>query len=189
MEPATEPPAAGSGLDAVQTRTDGLTIDRHAVDEIEGCLVLHLRGHIGPHNVESFRERTEAVVDAGFVSLILHCAGLQVLSGTAIGAFAALHRELRLRGGDLVLLKLQPQAGEPFRLLGFADLMTVATELSEAVSYLSGTGRAAPAGIFPHVLECPACARRLRAVKSGRFRCSSCQAILAINNGAQVFAA
>ena len=112
-----------------------------------------------------------------------------LLSGTAIGAFATLQRELRQRGGDLVLLNLQEPEHEQLRLLGFADLFTVAAGLEEAVSGLSSPGENSPAVLFPHVLECPACTARLRAVKPGRFRCSSCQAVLAINHGAQVFAA
>lgn len=186
-EPAAERSLSGGPASGIQT--DGLAIDQHAIDEVENCLILHLRGHIGPHNVESFREQTEEVMDTGFLRLILHCAGLQTLSGIAIGAFASLHRKLRLRGGDLVLLQLQPQASELFRLLGFADLVTVATELSDAASSLSTPGQTNTEGIFPQVLACPACDTWLRAAKPGRFRCSSCQVVLAINNGAQAFAA
>ena len=182
-QPVTEQLAVGSDL-----RTAGFALQLHEIDGAESGVALHLSGRIGPDNVELFRDRTDAVVEAGFLRLILDCAALHTLSGTAIGAFAALQRRLRLRGGDLVLLRLREPAHELFRLLGFADLLTVATELEEAVSRLASPDQTAPAVLFPHVLECPACTTRLRAVKSGRFRCSNCQAVLAINNGAQVFA-
>lgn len=152
-------------------------------------MALHLRGHLGSHNLKMFRDRVDALVANRSTRLILHCAGLQALSGVAIGAFASLQRKLRLLGGDMVLLKLPPQAAESFCRLGFSDLLPVAAEIDEATSYLLGTGEIVSEGIFPHVLQCPACETKLRADRSGRFRCSSCQAILAINNGAQVFAA
>ncbi len=175
--------------DRLDARSDGLVIESQAVDGAEGCMTLHLSGRIGADDLNRFRDRTCAALEAGFVRLILDCAGLRELSGAAIGAFAALQRTLRLRGGDVALVALPEPAGDLFRLLGFADLFTVAAELDEAASRLAAPERTAPAVLFPHVVECPACAARLRTVKSGRFRCSQCQAVLAINNGAQVFAA
>ena len=189
-ESVTERP--GGRLDA---RSDDLMIEPQAVDGAEGCMTLHLSGRLGADDMDRFRDRAGAALEAGFVRLILNCAGLRELTGAAMGAFAALQRTLRLRGGDVALVALPEPAGGPFRtggpfqLLGFADLFTVAATIDEAVSRLTAADRPAPAVIFPRVVECPACAARLRTVKSGRFRCSQCQAVLAINNGAQVFAA
>ena len=189
-ESVTERP--GGRLDA---RSDDLVIEPQAVDGAEGCMTLHLSGRLGADDLDRFRDRAGAALEAGFVRLILNCAGLRELTGAAMGAFAALQRTLRLRGGDVALVALPEPAGgpfrtgDPFRLLGFADLFTVAAKIDEAVARLTAADRPAPAVIFPRVVECPACAARLRTVKSGRFRCSQCQAVLAINNGAQVFAA
>lgn len=183
-EPVTERPSAG--LDA---RSADLVIESQVVDRIEGCMALHLSGRIGADDLDRFRDRACAAAQAGFDRLILDCAGLSELSGTAIGAFAGLQRTLRLRGGDVALAALPEPAGDLFRQLGFADLFAVAAEIDEAASLLAAPERTGPAVLFPHVVECPACSARLRAVKSGRFRCSQCQAVLAINNGAQVFAA
>ena len=36
--------------------------------------------------------------------------------------------------------------------------------------------------IFPKVFACPMCTKHLRATRSGRFRCSECKSILAIND-------
>lgn len=188
-EPATAKPATGRPSAGLGARPADLTIESQVVDRVEGCMALHLSGRLGADDLDRFRDRTGAAVHAGFVRLILDCAGLRELSGAAIGAFAGLQRTVRLRGGDLALAALPEPAGDLFRLLGFADLFAVAVELDEAVALLAAPERTAPAVLFPHVVECPACSARLRAVKSGRFRCSQCQAVLAINNGAQVFAA
>ena len=187
-EPGSEQPTAGPDV-----RDSGFTLQ---VDSgaVAGGAILRLGGRIDPMDVQRFRQRSDAVVAAGHLRLILDCTALHTLSGAAIGAFAALQRRLRKRGGDLVLLNLREPERQFFRLLGFADLLAVAMDLEEAVSHLAtprqATPRqAAPAVLFPHVLECPTCTTRLRAVKPGRFRCSSCQEVLAINHGAQVFAA
>ena len=185
-ELGSEQPA--EGLD-VQDSGFTLQVDRIVGGPVADGAVLHLGGRIDPTNVQRFRKRSDAVVEAGYLRLILDCTALHTLSGAAIGAFAALQRRLRRRGGDLVLLNLREPEREFFRLLGFADLLAVAMDLEEAVSHLATPRQAAPAVLFPHVLECPTCTTRLRAVKPGRFRCSSCQAVLAINHGAQVFAA
>ena len=43
--------------------------------------------------------------------------------------------------------------------------------------------------IFPKIFSCPVCSKRLKATKSGRFRCSECKTILAIDNQGEVFLA
>jgi tRNA(Ile2) C34 agmatinyltransferase TiaS len=40
--------------------------------------------------------------------------------------------------------------------------------------------------VFPKVVSCPICYRKLKAVKAGRFRCSECKNILAIDEAGQV---
>ncbi|MCP4178729.1 MAG: anti-sigma F factor antagonist, partial [bacterium] len=41
--------------------------------------------------------------------------------------------------------------------------------------------------IFPKIFRCPICSKKLKASKAGRFRCSECKTILAIDNSGQVF--
>ena len=41
--------------------------------------------------------------------------------------------------------------------------------------------------LFPKIFACPVCSKKLKATKSGRFRCSECKTILAIDNQGQVF--
>ncbi|MBE6350425.1 MAG: anti-sigma F factor antagonist, partial [Spirochaetaceae bacterium] len=41
--------------------------------------------------------------------------------------------------------------------------------------------------VFPKIFACPVCSKKLKAVKSGRFRCSECKTILAIDEQGQVF--
>jgi ribosomal protein L37AE/L43A len=40
---------------------------------------------------------------------------------------------------------------------------------------------------FPKIFSCPICSKKLKAVRSGRFRCRGCNSILAVNSQGKVF--
>ena len=60
--------------------------------------------------------------------------------------------------------------------------------LTEAVEFFN---RESSAGggtdLFPKIFQCPICSKKLKATRSGRFRCSECKTILAIDKAGQVF--
>ena len=86
---------------------------------------------------------------------------------------------------DVVLLEIQPKVYEVFQLLGFSQFFNIKNSTEEAVSFFSQGGQAS-SSVFPVVIECPVCSKKLRATKSGRFRCSGCKSILAINDNGEV---
>ena len=53
-----------------------------------------------------------------------------------------------------------------------------------SLNYVSS---AIQANAFPQVFACPICSKKLKATKPGRFRCSECKTILAIDGNARVF--
>jgi len=61
--------------------------------------------------------------------------------------------------------------------------------LEDAIKFFQGGGstEATENGIFPKTFNCPICSKRLKASRAGRFRCSECKTILAIDNSGQVF--
>ena len=59
--------------------------------------------------------------------------------------------------------------------------------LDEAVSFFAARGEEGKGTIFPRIFKCPICSKKLKASKPGRFRCSECKTILAIDNAGQVF--
>ena len=92
---------------------------------------------------------------------------------------------LKPKGGDVVLLEIQPKVYEVFQLLGFSQFFNIKNSTEEAVSFFSEGGQSS-SSIFPLVISCPVCSKKLRATKSGRFRCSGCKSILAINEQGEV---
>jgi anti-sigma B factor antagonist len=90
------------------------------------------------------------------------------------------------RGGDLVLVGMAKRVFEVFQLLGFSSFFNIEKTLEEAIEMLKTQSKQDIEGPFPKVFGCPICAKKLRASKAGRFRCSECKSILIINETGQV---
>ena len=119
--------------------------------------------------------------------MIFHCSGLNYVSSTGIGSFTAFLKAVKPRGGDLVLLEIQPKVYEVFQLLGFSQFFNIKDNLDEAIEFFTKGGTKVESEVFPKIFKCPICSKKLKAVKAGRFRCSECKTILAIDNNGQVF--
>jgi anti-anti-sigma factor len=174
-----------SGFD--DEKDDSLKIQLQRVSEIEGCLVLYLSGYIDTYNSNFFQKRIQKAIENGFIRLIFQCGGLNYVSSTGIGSFTAFLKSTKPRGGDLVLLEIQPKVYEVFQLLGFSQFFNIKENLEEAINFFRpGSSKEQP-GLFPKIFVCPICSKKLKAVKPGRFRCSECKTILAIDATGQVF--
>ncbi|MCK4541948.1 MAG: STAS domain-containing protein [Spirochaetales bacterium] len=174
-----------SGFD--EEKDDSLKIRLQKIDAVEGCLVLYLTGYIDTYNSNFFQKRVTKAVEAGFTRLIFNCAGLNYVSSTGIGSFTAFLKAVKPRGGDLVLLEIQPKVYEVFQLLGFSQFFNIKDNLNESVDFFSSGGKGKGTEVFPKIFNCPICSKRLKATRAGRFRCSECKTILAIDNSGQVF--
>jgi anti-sigma B factor antagonist len=170
-----------------EEKDDSLKIRLQKVDNVEGCLVLYLTGYIDTYNSNFFQKRVTKAVEAGFIRLIFNCSGLNYVSSTGIGSFTAFLKAVKPRGGDLVLLEIQPKVYEVFQLLGFSQFFNIKDTLDEAVEFFSKGGTTKKTEVFPKIFKCPICSKKLKATKAGRFRCSECKTILAIDNSGQVF--
>jgi hypothetical protein len=118
--------------------------------------------------------------------LIFNCSALNYVSSTGIGSFTVFLKIVKPKDGDVVLLEIQPKVYEVFQLLGFSQFFNIKSSAEEAMSYFSAGGSSAPSSTFPLIISCPVCNKKLRATKAGRFRCSGCRSILAINDGGEV---
>jgi anti-sigma B factor antagonist len=170
-----------------EEKDDSLKIKLQKVDSVEGCLVLYLTGYIDTYNSNFFQKRVTKAVEANYVRLIFNCSGLNYVSSTGIGSFTAFLKAVKPRGGDLVLMEIQPKVYEVFQLLGFSQFFNIKDSLDEAVDYFVKGGQTGSTNVFPKIFKCPICSKKLKATKAGRFRCSECKTILAIDNSGQVF--
>lgn len=168
-------------------RDDSLKINLEKLNDVESGLVIYLNGYIDTYNSSFFQKRIQKVVEAGFINLVFNCASLNYVSSTGIGSFTAFLKMIKPKGGDIVLLEIQPKVYEVFQLLGFSQFFNIKDSLAEATAFFQQGGTPTPESIFPKVFSCPVCSKRLKATKAGRFRCSECKSILAIDQQGQVF--
>ena len=168
-------------------KDESLKIKLQRVSEVDGCLVLYLTGYIDTYNSNYFQKRVQKAIEAGYIRLMFHCGGLNYVSSTGIGSFTAFLKAVKPRGGDLILLEIQPKVYEVFQLLGFSQFFNIKDNLDDSVNFFRKGSLAEPISIFPKIFSCPICSKKLKALKSGRFRCSECKTILAIDSVGQVF--
>ena len=168
-------------------KDDSLKIRLQRVDGLDKCVVVFLDGYIDTYNSAFFQKRVAKIIDGGFIQIVFNCAALNYVSSTGIGSFTAFLKTVKPRGGDVVLLEIQPKVYEIFQLLGFSQFFNIKDSLSDAVAFFQNSNTTADTEIFPKVFACPICSKKLKATKPGRFRCSECKTILAIDNNAQVF--
>jgi anti-sigma B factor antagonist len=161
-------------------KDDSIKIRLQKIEDTQGCLVLYLTGYIDTYNSNHFQKCVTKAIEAGFIKLVFNFSGLNYLSSTGIGSFTQFLKTVRPRGGDLVLLEIQPKVYEVFQLLGFSQFFNIKENLDEAVSFFAAKGEEGKGTVFPKIFKCPICSRRLRAPKAGRFRCSECKTILAL---------
>jgi anti-sigma B factor antagonist len=167
-------------------KDDSLKIRLQNFKDVNGLVALYLTGYIDTYNSNNFQKRVGKAIDSGYTKLIFHCSGLNYVSSTGIGSFTAFLKSVKPRGGDIVLLEIQPKVYEVFQLLGFSQFFNIKDNLEEAVNFFRKAGKVGKTQVFPRIFKCPICSKKLKATKAGRFRCSECKSILVIDNSGQV---
>jgi anti-anti-sigma factor len=74
---------------------------------------------------ESLRDVRRLVNEPGRHRLHLDLSGVRIPTAGGLGALITLHEELRIRGGRLVLLNVQPWAYEVFSLTRLTEVLDV----------------------------------------------------------------
>ena len=164
-----------------EERDDSLKISLEKIDSVQNGLRIYLNGYIDTYNSNFFQKKITKVVEAGYINLIFNCSALNYVSSTGIGSFTSFLKMLKPKGGDIVLLEIQPKVYEVFQLLGFSQFFNIKDTTEDAIAFFK-QGAPVAENIFPKVFACPMCNTHLRATRSGRFRCSECKSILAIND-------
>ena len=167
-------------------KDDSLKIKIDKIDEAPRCLMLTLTGYIDTYNSNFFQKRVQKAIEGGFVRLIFQCAGLNYVSSTGIGSFTSFLKMVKPQGGDLVMLDIQPKVYEVFQLLGFSQFFNIRDNIDDSINFFNSDQAQEKPSVFPKVVSCPLCQKKLKAIKPGRFRCSECKSILAIDEAGQV---
>jgi anti-anti-sigma factor len=157
-------------------------------DDHKVQLILH--GYLDTYNSPEFQTHINGLINDGVQLIVFNCNGLNYISSTGIGAFTSFLKLLKQRKGDMVLYGLQAKVREVFELLGFTKFFKIADNMDDALGKLGqdhrteeDTGQVEEIGetIFPLVFTCPHCGKRLKTVKPGKFRCSGCKWVIAMD--------
>jgi anti-anti-sigma factor len=162
-------------------RNDNLKINLHNIDEVNKCLLVSLSGYIDTYNSIVFQKQIQKAINAGFVKLIFQCNGFNYVSSTGIGSFTAFLKTVTVQGGNMVLSEMRPKVYDVFQMLGFSNLFNIRYSLDDSINFFKANKIQEKIPVFPIVISCPICVKKLKAVKAGRFRCSECKSILAID--------
>ena len=166
-------------------KDDSLKISLDKNDSVPKGIFIYLNGYIDTYNSTFFQKKITKIVEAGYINLIFNCSALNYVSSTGIGSFTVFLKLVKPKGGDVVLLEIQPKVYEVFQLLGFSQFFNIKENSEEAINFFK-TGAPVANSIFPKIFGCPVCNKKLRATRPGRFRCSECKSILAIDASATV---
>jgi anti-anti-sigma regulatory factor len=159
---------------------DSLAIRLEKVDAVEGCLLFVLSGYIYRDPTRIFMKRVTSAIDRGFIRLIFDFSGISTVSAGIYG-FTTFLKMVKPRGGDIVLIRIESKVFEVFQLLGFSQFFTIRDTLDEAVCFFAQRSEEGKGTVFPRIFKCPICSHKVRAAKSGRFRCRKCRTILAVD--------
>ena len=167
-------------------KDDSLSIALKKAEGVNRGIFIYLNGYIDTYNSSFFQKQVTKVIEAGYTNLIFNCSALNYVSSTGIGSFTVFLKIVKPKNGDVVLLEIQPKVYEVFQLLGFSQFFNIKSSAEEAVAFFNAGAGVAPSSVFPMIISCPVCNKKLRATKAGRFRCSGCRSILAINDSGEV---
>jgi phage FluMu protein Com len=95
-----------------------------------------------------------------------------------VGAFMQLQKAAKEKGGDIAMVNMQPKVTEIFELMCLESLFCCTDSLDEAIAPLKGPPGAPRS---PRTLQCPACGKKLRASRAGKFRCPACKTVLFVD--------
>ena len=166
-------------------KDESLKIILEKTDSIQNGLFIYLNGYIDTYNSNFFQKKIIKVIEAGFTNLIFSCSTLNYVSSTGIGSFTAFLKMIKPKGGDIVLLNIQPKVYEVFQLLGFSQFFNIKDSAEDAIGFFKNEETSINS-LFPKIFRCPVCGKQLRATHAGRFRCPECKSIVAVSENADI---
>lgn len=172
------------GFDDLKDPTTVLTLSK--LETVPSGMLVKIKGYVDTYNSGIFQKRIEKLYDAGYFRIVFDCAEVTYLSSTGIGALANIFKETRKRGGDMVLLNVQPRVFEVIDLLGFSSFFLQSNSINGATEMFGATD-ALVKDVFPLTFNCPICDKKLKAPRAARFRCPACKVILDVQQDTQIF--
>lgn len=172
-----------SGFD--ESTNDSLKIILSPCEELKDGIIITLNGYIDIYTSQFFHDQVQKIVGAGYINLIFDCKNLNYVSSSGIGVFSSLLKNIKLQSGDIILVNMPEKVLEIFQLLSFSQLFHFQETIEGAIKFFRQEVEL-ETSVFPMIFSCPVCSKRLKTTSPGRFRCSECKSILAVDDQGKV---
>ena len=155
---------------------DFLAIELRQKQGVDDCLTFKLVGQIDTYSSLFFQRRARKAIDAGFSNLIFLFGGVEYVSSMGVAALLQLQKAAREKGG---ISCLSTSRQESVRSSGSCAWKNSSGARNPRRKPSPRGGSAGRLRFSPG--RSTVCEKRLRLVKSGRFRCPECKTILVID--------
>ncbi|ACL69457.1 anti-sigma F factor antagonist [Halothermothrix orenii] len=114
----------------------------HITTEIDrNCLIVRLSGELDMHSVPEFKDKTIKLMENNNLKhLILNLKGVKFIDSSGVGAILGRYRDLKDKGGKVMLVSLKPQVEKIFELSGMLKIMSVFNNEEDALAGLNSKG-------------------------------------------------
>jgi len=154
------------------------------LENIDDILSIKIIGQLDTYNSIPFQHKMNLILKDKFKKIIFNFSELNYVSSTGIGAFIQILKDSDKNDKKIVLAEIQTKVFEIFKLLGFNSFFKIFDDQQTAFKYFK---EFTETSIFPKILKCITCDSKLRAMKSGKFRCTKCKSILIIDSNGKMF--
>jgi len=163
-------------------KTDMVKLGLSIKDDV---VIINIVGELNTYNSDFFQKTVFMLEKLNMQKYIFNFENLRYVSSTGIGAFTQILNSLRRKfpPAEMVLCAIGPKVYEIFQLLGFSTFFNKFDSVDSALQHFKVDEKP----VFPAILSCSSCGHKLRALKSGKFRCPRCKSIVVIDSNGKMF--
>lgn len=134
-EPSIVNDAADSLLDIPSTaREGGVGV---AVSSSDGITEMRVSGHLDSGSSGSLEKKLQDLIAAGGTRFVVDLTDISYVSSGGWGIFVSEVKNLRNKGGDIVLSGMTSEVYDVYELLGFADVLRAFKTINDARAFLA----------------------------------------------------
>lgn len=162
----------------------------------EGLMHTELHGILDAYNSNEFGKIMARFYEQGkFTNMTFECSGMSYMASTGVGIMTHMLRLVKQNCGNMIMINMQHKVHDVLQLLGFSQFFEFSESLAEAISKLGVEckdeeeeviAEAELEPLFPVIVQCPHCGKKLRAPRAMRARCTHCKSIITINEDGEV---
>jgi len=159
-------------------RSNDLKINGYYYDD--KAIVYELNGILDGYNSQDYSTLIEKSVNEnkGIKHVILDFSNLTYCISVGAGNTTHILKKMGEAGITLHLYNLNVKITEVFKLLGFYSMFSIIFDFQEIYNFKES--------LFPTTVNCLRCDIKLRILKPGTFKCSSCQQVLIVDDNKNI---